>query len=75
MLDQCTIIWHKMWADDFIIAMCNLIQRLTIDSLHIVVIYTTVVPERTSSWIRCAITTTSTFNGNQYDIPDGAGFR
>ena len=30
-----TIITTKR-ADDFIIAMCNLIQRLTIDSLHIV---------------------------------------
>ena len=38
-LYQCDYQYHYLHssrADDFIIAMCNLIQRLTIDSLHIV---------------------------------------
>lgn len=50
-------------ADDFIVAMCNLIQQLTIDSLHIWEIYSTVVLVLTSSWILSATTIILTFNG------------
>ena len=57
-----TIISTKR-ADDFIIAMCKLIQRLTIDSLHIVGDITTVVRVHISSWIRFATTIISTFSG------------
>ena len=58
-----TIITTKR-ADDFIIAMCNLIQRLTIDSLHIVgERSTTVVLVRISSWILYVIIIILIFNG------------
>lgn len=50
-------------ADDFIVAMCNLIQQLTIDSLHILGDIFDVVLVLTSSWILSATTIILTFNG------------
>ena len=57
-----TIITTKR-ADDFIIAMCNLIQRLTIDSCILSVTSTTVVLARISSWILYVIIIILIFNG------------
>lgn len=50
-------------ANDFIIAMCNLIQRLTIDLLHIIGDIYDRGPAPTSSWTRFATTITSTSSG------------
>lgn len=51
-------------ADDFIIAIANVIQRLSaIDQLHILAISTIEVQEPTSSWTRCAATTVGTSSG------------
>ena len=57
-----TIISTKR-ADDFIIAMCKLIQRLTIDSLHIVGDIYDRGPGAHIIMIRFATTIISTFSG------------
>lgn len=57
-----TIISTKR-ADDFIVAMCNLIQRLTIDSLHIVGDIYDRDRVRILSWILSVIIIISTSNG------------
>lgn len=69
-----TIITTKR-ADAFIIAMCNLIQRLTIDSLHIVGDIYDRVPVHISLWIPCAIITISIFNGESRHPLDGCCIR
>lgn len=50
-------------ADNFIIAMCNLIQRLTMTRYTYSVTYSTVVRARTSLWTHSATTTTSISSG------------
>lgn len=50
-------------ADDFIIALCNVIQRLAIDQLHILGISTTVVPVPISSSTPCGSITPGTSSG------------
>ncbi len=51
-------------ADDFIIALCNLIQRLTIDTLHVLGdIFDRLVPPPTALWTYYAIIIISMYNG------------
>lgn len=50
-------------VDDFIIALCNVIQRLAIDQLHILGDIYDRGPGRTSSWTPCSATTAGTYNG------------
>lgn len=50
-------------ADDFIIALCNLIQRLTIDTLHVLGDIFDRGPAPTALWTYYAIIIISTYNG------------
>ena len=55
-------------ADKFIVALCELIQNLTIDNLHIIGDIFDRAPGRTSLWTSSCISTTWTSSGGNRDI-------